>query len=124
MWDRAHDPCSVNYARPLLSRSRLRWNQSRNAVVHNQLTVVFSAMLDKGVGERLQRKSVATLCVGHHLQHACVALFFDDRGAIGKRFLDVGNDGGFRLVVFTRLVVLGFLSIGDIGEEVIGACHV
>ena len=44
----------------LLSRSRFWWNHPGHAVVHNQLAVVFSAMLDQAVGDVLERNGMAT----------------------------------------------------------------
>src|SRR6202046_2551290 len=82
----------------LLLGPRLRRHKTREAVVHNELAVVFTAMLDDAVGyvenARFLLREILNL-----RRHAFLAFRLDGGCAIGEGFLDERNDVGLGFVL-------------------------
>src|SRR5271157_1673862 len=83
----------------LLLWPRFRRHQPGNAVIHYQLAVVFSRVLDKtprhvGNSHLLIRKRI-----DDQITHSIIALLLDRRRAVGERLLHKLNHRGFRLVL-------------------------
>src|ERR1051325_8246200 len=83
----------------LLLRTRLWWNQSCQAVIHDQLAVMLAAVLDEAVGvvddpDFLMRKGIID-----RAGKSLLAFGLDGGGAIGKRLLHEPDNVRLRLVL-------------------------
>src|SRR5216684_7862977 len=105
----------------LFLRPRLRRHQSRHAVVHHQLPVVFSRVLH----EPISHVNHAHLLIGVRIDdqgiQPRIAFRFDRRRAVGEGFLHIS--GHFRLgleFVFRKILLSRrLLSLHRVGEEII-----
>src|SRR5215831_16880848 len=119
----ARDKDGVPVLLSLLLGPRLRRHKTCEAVVHNDLAVVFTAMFDEAVCYVENARFLAT--VYDSLHQAFFAFRLDGGCAICEGFLDERNDVGLGLV----LVALGIfccrrlLPRDGIGEEIVCSCR-
>src|SRR5271170_4830752 len=88
-------PCgrSKDQTGALLLGPRLRWHKTCEAVVHNELAVVFTAMLDDAVCN-VDKARFLLREINNLRSQAFFAFRLDGGCAIGEGFLDERNDVG------------------------------
>src|SRR3984957_5006863 len=104
---------------------RLRRHKTCEAVVHNELAVVFSAMLDDAVCNVENARFLARV-INNLRRQAFVASRLDGGRAIGEGFLDERNDVGLGLVLVAPGIFCCLLRLphDGIGEEIVRSCRV
>src|SRR5271167_4842129 len=95
-------------SRALLLGPRLWRHKTCEAVVHNQLAVVFTAMFDDAVGYVEHARFLARE-INNLRRHAFFTLRLDGGCAVGEGFLDERNNVGLGLVLVALRIFRGRL---------------
>ena len=97
--------------------------RSGEAVVDDELAVVFAGMLDEAVGQVVNARLLVGEGIDEQVGHSFIAFGLDGGGAVGEGFLHKGDDVGFGFVdgAFGVLIHFGFVSADGVGEEIVCA---
>src|SRR5271168_5391107 len=97
-------------------------NQAVDAVIDDELAVVFAGMLDEAVGEVGDVQLLFGVGLGEDFAHALVAFGFDDGGAVFDGLFHEGDNVGlgFQVVALGVVGIARLLALRGIGEVVHG----
>src|SRR5277367_116022 len=97
-------------------------NQAVDAVIDDELAVVFAGVFDEAVGEVGDVHLLFGVRLGEDFAHALVAFGFDDGGAVFHALFNESDDVGlgFQVVALGIVRITGLLALRGIGEVIHG----